>query len=231
MNSRIHTTEIRIGIFSAITITIFAVLFSTINITIQVNNSEAKYLIFNQEGDLTNWFTLIVSLVATPISAVLLSIYLYRKQKSDDEKRDRTFQNEAELNNNLQLLEHIIEPLLDNIRGLRSGFERYQSFAGPYLVTEFERKNTMVNQLALIRDRYNQRPNPDETMILRIEEFRSIAEQSPKIGPSQFKPDLALITDSSRCDEVFKIATNLLDDLEHQRSQVEEEIGRLTDNE
>lgn len=187
--------------------------------------------ITTETGDVSNWFSLIITVIVSPIIAVWVGIFFYKRQRRDEERRRRNQENAGEIGEYRSRLDDVINPLIKNITNLQNNYKRYSSYPGPYPLNDFDEKDLLLEQLRLIIERYNQRQNPDEELIERINVIRNSCQQFPELRMYQFNSKMVMINDTTECNNIHQLLQPLINDIESQRNALEEKIGHLSDNE
>lgn len=218
--------ETLLGISVTIVVTSIFVLISILN---AISQTTDRVGVLTLEGDLSNWFSLIITMIVSPVLAVWLGVFFYKKQKMDDERRQQTQENQSVINEHRSRLDDIINPLIKNITNLQINYKRYGESTGPYPLSDFKEKDLLIEQLELIVARYNQRTNPDEALIERINEIKNSCKQFPELRTYQFNSKMAMIKDITECRRIHQSFQSLIEDIESQRSSLEEKIGQLSE--
>lgn len=186
---------------------------------------EYRFEVLTSEGDLSNSFTLVISLIITPVFAVYLSIYIYRKQKREELTKENKKIRDAQQTR----LNGIIEPLIDNVTTLIDGYELFRKNKGPYSIAEFERKDTCLENIGRVLDRFSLSPEPDDAFIEKGNRLRLQAMQYPITQFSQYSTETVIITDCTECESIYNQFIELQNNLKDKRKMLLTAIVRLRD--
>ena len=221
----------KFGIIVSISVTIFFVGLSFTLSTYEIN-SEGKLIfkIIKDDGDISNIFTLILGMILSPISAVILSLYIYKKQKRDDENKEKKNKFETKIQTDVNYLQTIIEPLLENTNLLKENFDLFRNNRGPYILEYIEKKNASTCNIKRIMERYNLREKPQQEFIEFVDSLTTKLESYPKTKFSQFSTDTVLIIDCTECDNIFTSLEKLQTTLTQERTRLERMISKYSDN-